>query len=388
MTNDNKPSYGKEFETKQKEVLTVRKIVFRTLTVCIVLFLIGIIAAFFYIRSALAPVDPDSDEEVEIEVPLGSTSSDIATLLEEKELISNSKVFQLYLKFKNKPDFQAGEYTLSPSQTYDEIVEELQSGKVMEEPLYRITIPEGKAADQIAELLARKFDFTSDEFLDELNDDKTLKTMRENYPDLITKELNNDELLIPLEGYLYAGTYDFFEEEPSIESIINMMIERTNEVMEENMDEVKSSDLSIHEVLTLASVVERESKFDEDRSKVAQVFLNRLQEDMKLQSDITAAYANREHKVLMTYEDIETDSPYNTYVQKGLPPGPISSPSLDSIEAVVEPEGKDFTELYFYARPDGETLYSDSLEEHTKIKEQYEHEWHELEEEQSKSKKD
>lgn len=388
MTNDNKPSYGKEFETKQKEVLTVRKIVFRTLTVCIVLFLIGIIAAFFYIRSALAPVDPDSDEEVEIEVPLGSTSSDIATLLEEKELISNSKVFQLYLKFKNKPDFQAGEYTLSPSQTYDEIVEELQSGKVMEEPLYRITIPEGKAADQIAELLARKFDFTSDEFLDELNDDKTLKTMRENYPDLITKELNNDELLIPLEGYLYAGTYDFFEEEPSIESIINMMIERTNEVMEENMDEIKSSDLSIHEVLTLASVVERESKFDEDRSKVAQVFLNRLQEDMKLQSDITAAYANREHKVLMTYEDIETDSPYNTYVQKGLPPGPISSPSLDSIEAVVEPEGKDFTELYFYARPDGETLYSDSLEEHTKIKEQYEHEWHELEEEQSKSKKD
>lgn len=388
MTNDNKPSYGKEFETKQKEVLTVRKIVFRTLTVCIVLFLIGIIAAFFYIRSALAPVDPDSDEEVEIEVPLGSTSSDIATLLEEKELISNSKVFQLYLKFKNKPDFQAGEYTLSPSQTYDEIVEELQSGKVMEEPLYRITIPEGKAADQIAELLARKFDFTSDEFLDELNDDKTLKTMRENYPDLITKELNNDELLIPLEGYLYAGTYDFFEEEPSIESIINMMIERTNEVMEENMDEIKSSDLSTHEVLTLASVVERESKFDEDRSKVAQVFLNRLQEDMKLQSDITAAYANREHKVLMTYEDIETDSPYNTYVQKGLPPGPISSPSLDSIEAVVEPEGKDFTELYFYARPDGETLYSDSLEEHTKIKEQYEHEWHELEEEQSKSKKD
>jgi len=388
MTNDNKPSYGKEFETKQKEVLTVRKIVFRTLTVCIVLFLIGIIAAFFYIRSALAPVDPDSDEEVEIEVPLGSTSSDIATLLEEKELISNSKVFQLYLKFKNKPDFQAGEYTLSPSQTYDEILEELQSGKVMEEPLYRNTIPEGKAADQIAELLARKFDFTSDEFLDELNDDKTLKTMRENYPDLITKELNNDELLIPLEGYLYAGTYDFFEEEPSIESIINMMIERTNEVMEENMDEIKSSDLSIHEVLTLASVVERESKFDEDRSKVAQVFLNRLQEDMKLQSDITAAYANREHKVLMTYEDIETDSPYNTYVQKGLPPGPISSPSLDSIEAVVEPEGKDFTELYFYARPDGETLYSDSLEEHTKIKEQYEHEWHELEEEQSKSKKD
>src|SRR5699024_6438372 len=285
MTNDNKPSYGKEFETKQKEVLTVRKIVFRTLTVCIVLFLIGIIAAFFYIRSALAPVDPDSDEEVEIEVPLGSTSSDIATLLEEKELISNSKVFKLYLKFKNKPDFQAGEYTLSPSQTNDEIVEELQSGKVMEEPLYRNTIPEGKAADQIAELLARKFDFTSDEFLDELNDDKTLKTMRENYPDLITKELNNDELLIPLEGYLYAGTYDFFEEEPSIESIINMMIERTNEVMEENMDEIKSSDLSIHEVLTLASVVERESKFDEDRSKVAQVFLNRLQEDMKLQSD-------------------------------------------------------------------------------------------------------
>src|SRR5699024_12688358 len=107
------------------------------------------------------------------------------------------------------------------------------------------------------------------------------------------------------------------------------------------LDEIEDGDYSVHEILTLASIIERESKFDEDRPKVAQVFMNRLDEDMKLQSDITAAYANGEHKVLMTYDDIETDSPYNTYVQTGLPPGPISSPRDETTQAVVEHEEND-----------------------------------------------
>lgn len=381
-------SYEVDVETKQKEASIVRKIVFITLSLLIIILLIGIASGYFYIKSTLQPVDPDSKKEIEFEIPLGSSSSEIAQTLEENGLIKNSTIFKFYLKFKNKAEFQAGEYTLSPSLSFDEIIEELQSGKVMEEPIHRITIPEGKAADQIAAIFAHKFDFTKKEFLAVLNDKKTIERLQKEYPKLITDELLNDELLIPLEGYLYAGTYEFFEEDPTIESIIDMMIDRTDSVLQSKVEGLEKSDLSIHEILTLASIIERESKFAEDRPKVSQVFLNRLKEDMKLQSDITAAYANREHKVLMTYDDIGTDSPYNTYSKKGLPPGPISSPSLDSIESVIKPEGKDFKDLYFYARPSGETFYSNSLEEHTRIKEQYEHEWHELEAEQSKSKKE
>jgi len=388
MTNKRENnSYEQELELKQNEASTVRKIVLITLSTLIIMMLIGVISGFFYIKSALEPVDPESEEEVEIEIPLGSSSSDIASILEENNMIKNSTVFKLYLKFKNKAEFQAGEYTLSPSMNFDGIIEELQSGKIMEEPIYRITIPEGKSADQIGEIFAHQLDFSEEEFLEVLNDKDYISSLQDMYPDLITEEVMNDELLIPLEGYIYAGTYEVFEEEPTIESVIEMMIEQTNKVMQSELENIDNDDLSIHEILTLASIIERESKFDQDRPKVAQVFINRLNEDMKLQSDITAAYANREHKVLMTYEDIEIESPYNTYVQAGLPPGPISSPSLQSIDAVLKPEGKDFNELYFYARPSGETYYSHSLEEHTQIKEQYEHEWHELEEEQAASEK-
>src|SRR5699024_11367028 len=104
-------------------------------------------------------------------------------------------------------------------------------------------------------------------------------------------------------------------------------------------EKIEDTDLSVHELLTLASIVERESKFSEDRPKVAQVFLNRLEEDMKLQSDITAAYAEGEHKIVMTYEDMESDSPYKTYEQKGLPPGPIASPSKEARGAELGAEG-------------------------------------------------
>lgn len=386
MTNkQDNDSYEDELETKQKEASIVRKIVFITLAICIAILFIGAISGFFYIKSALKPVDANSEEKIEIEVPLGSSSSDIAEMLENEGIIKNSTIFKFYLKFKNKPDFQAGDYTLSPSLTFDGIIEELQSGKVVEEPVYRFTIPEGKAAEQIGQILSRQFDYTEEEYLDVLNDPDFIESLLEAYPDFLTKDITNDELIIPLEGYLYAGTYEIFEEDPTIESTIEMMVAQTNKVLQSEVEGIEDSDFTVHEILTLASIIERESKFEEDRPKVAQVFINRINEDMKLQSDITAAYANREHKVLMTYDDIGTESPYNTYVQEGLPPGPISSPSLQSIQAVVNPEGKDFDELYFYARPSGETFYTHTLDEHTKIKEQYEHEWHELEEEQSKS---
>lgn len=376
-----------ELDSKQKEASIVSKIVFRIISILTILMIIVVVSGFFYVKSATGPVDKNNEEDVEIEVPMGSSSSDIAAILSKNDLIKNEMIFKFYLKFKNKSDFQAGEYTLSQSLDFDEIIEELQSGKVEEEPFFKVTIPEGKAAEEIAELFAHRLDFSEKEFLDKLNDKDYISSLQEVYPDLLGDEVLDEDLLVPLEGYLFAGTYEIFEEDPSVEYIIEMMIAQTNELVESELDEIEDGDYSVHEILTLASIIERESKFDEDRPKVAQVFMNRLDEEMKLQSDITAAYANGEHKVLMTYDDIETDSPYNTYVQTGLPPGPISSPSLESIQAVIEPEGKDFKELYFYARPNGETFYTKSLEEHKQVKKQYEKEWHELEKEQSKSDK-
>jgi UPF0755 protein len=131
-------------------------------------------------------------------------------------------------------------------------------------------------------------------------------------------------------------------------------------------------------LLTLSSVVEKESKFKEDRPKVAQVFYNRLHKGMKLESDITAAYGSGTHKVFMTNKDISTNTPYNTYKIKGLPIGPIDSPSKESFAATLNPAGAKFTALYFYARPNGQTFYSDTFSQHQKIINQYQKEWLQL----------
>src|SRR5699024_3683213 len=145
-------------EIKAKDATVVRKIVRITLISFLLIFLIGILSGYFYVKSALEPVDEDNKEEVNVEIPMGSTTYDISDILEEKGLIENVKIFKLYLKFKNYSDFQAEEYQLCPSFTIEEIVKELKSGKVIEEPFARIKIPEGKALEQIASIVEAKLD--------------------------------------------------------------------------------------------------------------------------------------------------------------------------------------------------------------------------------------
>ena len=371
-------------QMKVNDAKIVRKVVFIILTSLTLILFIGIVSGYIYIKSALGPVNKNSEEEIQIEIPLGSSTTEIAHLLEENGLKKSSSVFRFYIKFKNYSDFQAGEYTLTPALHLNEIVNELQNGKVMEEPIYRVTIPEGKTIEQIAEIFEHNLTFTKEDFLSIVNDEKYINELIDQYPDLLQDDILNSDLYMPLEGYLFAGTYDIFEEEPSAKMIVNMMIDRTNELVQTKVEEIEESGFTVHEILTLASIIERESKFSEDRPKVAQVYLNRMDHDMKLQSDITAFYGlkNIEHKAVVTYDDVEVDTPYNTYVIDGLPIGPINSPSEESIDGVLKPEGEDFTKLYYFSRPNGETFYSDSLDEHNQIRKEYRHEWYELENEE------
>src|SRR5699024_9781520 len=388
MENNSAHAKHEEFEEKVKEANTVRKIVFITLSSIILIFAIAIVSVYFYISSALKPVDVNNTEEVELEIPLGSSSSDIATILEDNNIIKNAKIFKYYTKFKNVSSFQAGEYVLSPSMTIDEVIEQLQTGILMNDPLFRVTIPEGKNIEQMATIFAKKLDFSEEAFIDTVSDKSFIEEMKKEFPELITDEVDQEDLYMALEGYLFAGTYDVFDEKMSAKELITNMIERTNEMIQENSEAIEDSKFTVHEILTLASVIERESKFPEDRPKVAQVYINRLNEDMKLQSDITSFYdlKNLEHKAVVTYDDIEIETPYNTYVIDGLPVGPIASPSTEAIEGVLHPEGKEFTQLYYFSRPNGETFYSDTLDQHNEIISKYRQEWYDLENEKAENK--
>lgn len=376
----NNTPVNEELSVRASEARVVRKVVFFVVCFLLLFFLITGYLLYAYVKSGLGAVEPKSEEIIEVEIPIGSTSTDIANILEENGIIRDARIFRFYIKFKNELDFQAGQYTLSPNMTLKDTVNELQTGTFIEEPVERVTIPEGKSLEEIGQIFSKKLSFEADQFIEKANNKEFIEQLVEEYPILLTKDIFNDDILNPLEGYLFAGTYDIFDENTTTDEIITMMIDRTNDLIIENEKAIENVDFTIHEILTLASVIERESKFSEDRPKVSQVYINRLDQDMKLQSDITAFYG-LQHKAVVSYEDIEVETPYNTYVINGLPVGPISSPSIESFNAVLEPEGKEFTKLYYFSRPTGETYYSDTLEEHNNIKSEYRHEWYDLENE-------
>lgn len=379
MTKDKETSeHESSITEKNKEATLVRRIVLITIFVLMIIISIGIYSVYSYVVSALNPVDPSNKEEVHFEIPIGTSTSQIGEILEENGLIKDKRIFRFYLKFRDGANFQAGNYALSPSLPLKDIINELQTGKVIVDPVYTITIPEGKTVEQISEIMANKLTFTSEDFMEVVNDKKFISTMMDKYPNILSEDVLQSDLYVPLEGYLFAGTYEIFEENPTIETVIDMMLSRTNSIYNSHIDDIEQSGFTMHEILTFASIIERESKFSEDRPKVAQVYMNRLDKNMKLQSDITALYG-LEHKAVMTYDDVNIESPYNTYVIEGLPIGPINSPSMESIEAVLEPEGDDFTKIYYFSRPNGETFYSDTLEQHNQVIDEYRHEWYELE---------
>ncbi|GAB6256280.1 MULTISPECIES: endolytic transglycosylase MltG [Peribacillus] len=347
---------------QQGEAKLVRKIIMITIASLIVLIGIVGLVGFLYINSAMKPVDPDDDTIKKVKIPIGSSVNGISTLLEEQGIIKDARVFKYYIKFRNESGFQAGEYKLSPSMPIEDIVTSIKTGKLMKEAAMKITIPEGKQLVQIADIIAVKTGEDPKKVFKKLNDKKFVNSMQEKFPQLLTSEIENEKVLYPLEGYLFPATYDFYEEKPTLESIVIEMLKKTEETLQAYETQMGKNDYSVHEMLTFASLVEEEATAQVDRGKIASVFYNRIEEDMPLQTDPTVLYAKGSHKSRVYYKDLEVKSPYNTYKNKGLPPGPIANAGTTSIDAVLKPEKTDY--LYFLATPEGEVLYSKTLDDH------------------------
>ena len=354
---------------QQGEAKLVRKIIMITIAALILLVGIVVLVGFLYINSAMKPVDPEDDTIKSVKIPIGSTISDISILLEEQDIIKDARVFKYYIKFRNESGFQAGEYKLSPSMPIKDIVTSIKTGKLMKEAVVRITIPEGKQLVQIADIIAVKTDQDPKEIFKKLNNEKFVKSMQARFPELLTSEIDNENVIYPLEGYLYPATYDFYEEKPSVESMVVEMLQKTEDTLQAFESEMNKKEYSAHQLLTFASLVEEEATAQVDRKTIASVFYNRLKEDMPLQTDPTVLYAKGSHKNRVLYKDLEVKSPYNTYKNKGLTPGPIANAGKSSIEAVLKPKKTDY--LYFLATPEGEVLYSKTLDEHNNKKAQH-----------------
>lgn len=356
---------------ERQKTKTVRKIIIGIIVIFLIALGLLAFTGYRYIQNGLNPVDAGSEEVVEVEIPTGSTRRDIAMILEENDVINSSLVFDFYVRFNEESDFQAGTYLMSPSMSVEEIVEYLNEGgtPIMKEPITTITIPEGVHIEDIADRFEEETEFSRDSFMELIENPEFIQRMGEKYPELLTDALAAEETRYTLEGYLFPATYDIFEE-TTLEELVDQMIARMDQAVQPHLETINGMDLNVHEVLTLASHIEREGVSDEDRRLISGVFHNRIEAGMPLQTDPSVSYALGEHRELTTYDDLEVDSPYNTYKYRGVGAGPIASPSAEAIQASVQPEETNY--MYFLADiHTGEIYYAETYEEHLQLQNEH-----------------
>ena len=375
----NHPSMSDEKRVRNR---IVRRITVVILAIFLLVIATGSALTYVFVKRSIEPIDPTSTETVEIEVPLGAGSGYIGELLEENGLVRSSTIFRFYTRFKNESSFQAGTYTLSPSQSIDELIETLKTGKVIVVPDIKLVIPEGFTIDQVIARLAKVAEIPKEEISEQLSDREYIQSLV-NEHEMLTEEVLQEGIYHPLEGYLFPATYEF-NKGVTLNEIIDEMLLPTESMYQEYKDRLADSGRTFHETLALASVVEKEAVSTEDRKEIAGVFENRLNDGMKLQSDPTVWYGTGETSIFTSFADLENDSLYNTYRYEGIPIGPIAAVSRDAFEAVLNPN--DTENIYFYARPpregfpNGEVLFEVDYEDHQQNVNKYRSEWEAFEE--------
>ena len=329
-----------------------------------------------YVVDSLLPIDANSKKYVTVQIPDGSNVQEIGTTLEKAGLVKHGLIFSFYAKYKNYTDLKAGYYNLQKSMSTEDLLKELQKGGTDEpqEPvLATLTIPEGYTIDQMAQAVGQlqgdfKEPLTADAFLAKVQDENFISQEVAKYPSLLeslpTKESG---ARYRLEGYLFPATYSI-KESTTVESLIDEMLAATDKNLSPYYSTIKSKNLTVNELLTIASLVEKEGAKTEDRKLIAGVFYNRLNRDMPLQSNIAILYAQGKlGQNISLAEDVaidtNIDSPYNVYKNVGLMPGPVDSPSLDAIESSINQTKSD--NLYFVADvTDGKVYYANNQEDH------------------------
>jgi UPF0755 protein len=318
---------------------------------------IGALCLSALVALGIAPLfRPLSTEhkQVRVTVPGRAGVTAISELLEEKQVIRSAFAFRLYARWNRAGQrFRAGRYTLYSDMTLAQIMQTLQRGPGQNVPEgIRVTIPEGYTLRQIGALLENKGICDREDFLKQATDPMRIRRIKTDVA------LPNSSV----EGYLFPDTYYFEERTPPEKVIEKMVLNFSLRFLHPYQQEIARSGQSLHQILTKASLIEREARIPEDRARIAGVIENRLKRNMRLEIDATVLYALGYHKNRVLYADLKTDSPYNTYRNKGLPPGPIASPGLACLEAALRPEKHDY--LFYVARPQGSHLFTRTLAEH------------------------
>lgn len=310
-----------------------------------------------------------SDEEIKVEIPLGSGTSTIADILKENKVIKSKLAFKMYVKINKVKDFQAGTYYLKQNMNVKTIAESLKTGIVQDPNQITLTYLEGKNMRWLAKTIADKTNNSEDDLFDLLENEEYIDSLIQKYW-FLTDEIKDNDIYYSLEGYLFPDTYAFENEDVKVEVIVEKMLDRMEDILEDYKEEIENGGYNVHKVLTVASIIEMESRSEDGRKDVASVIYNRLRNNMAIQSDVTTYYA---FKVDMGERDLyqkelNTYNPYNTRgpnMEGKLPIGPISSVGKSCIDAALNPNETDY--LFFVADKNGKLYFSETVSEHNSI---------------------
>ena len=337
----------------------VKKIIIGVVSFIVLILVIGTV---FFVNSLKSV---GIDEEVTFEIKAGTPALTVIKNLKDNNLIKNELTTKIYAYSKSKLSYQAGVYTLNKNMSVNAILDKLIKGDVIDNSI-SITFVEGKRVVDYAKTIASALNADEKEVLNIMSDKEYLQELIDNNW-FITDEILNSKIYYPLEGYLYPNTYKF-KEDATIKDVINKLISTMKTTLDPYKDKIESSSMTVHEYLTMASLVEQEAATKEDRDNVAGVFYNRLNRGMTLGSDVTAYYG-----VKKTYTDMLSDldlincNAYNTRSNcvHGLPVGPISSVAQTSISAAISPNNNDY--LYFVADTSKKVYFSRTGEEQQQV---------------------
>lgn len=309
----------------------------------------------------LQPANPFDRQAKLVTIPPGSSAKQIKLILAQKELLPPRSSFLFLLRGLRLQDkIKAGDYLLSPSMFLPEIIIKLVNNETVPPKQIRVIFPEGTSIYKMGEILKKARYQNWRGFQNLVNEGITSERRFNHYK--FFRYISSESL----EGYLFPDTYDFFPD-ASLDQVVETMLHRYEEVVLTYWNANRqATKLSLHEVMTLASIVEKEAKLPKERPIIASVFYNRLKIGMPLAADPTVKYALENPSKKVFFNQLNVDSPYNTYKRKGLPPGPICNPGLDSVKAVLFPAKTDY--LFFVAQPDGSHKFTKNFEEHKKAR--------------------
>lgn len=330
----------------------------------VVLVFISIMSVGIVYKIHTSAVDSSDHTKIEIVIPNNTSTKKIGEILEENKLIRSSTFFNIYVKLFKVEGLQSGRHELSRDMNLEEILEELKKVDKTNENEITIRFDEGSNIRQLAHKIEDNTNNKYDDVIALSNDDKYIDELIQKYW-FIDESLKNNNLYYKLEGYLYPDTYRFSSKDVSIKEIFGKMLDQTDKILSKYKDDITKNQLSVHYVLTLASLIEKEGK-TRDFKDISSVFYNRIDNNMKFESCASAIYGAKKEfsditNRVITNDVMKQENAYNTYFVQ-VPVGPICLPSEKAIEAAINPNKTEY--LFFLSDNQGVTYFFKTYSEH------------------------